>query len=135
MIRIVVAYIATLAVFAAVDFVWLTQVGPGLYNPLIGSILAMRPRLEPAVIFYLLYIGGLLYFAVLPGLNGAGWRGALTKGAIFGFMAYATYDLTNHATLVVWSTKITILDMLWGTFLSGTASIGGYAITRKLVKA
>lgn len=135
MIRIVVAYIATLAVFAVVDFVWLTQVGPGLYNPIIGSILAMQPRLVPAVIFYLLYIGGLLYFAVLPGLNGAGWRGALTKGAIFGFLAYATYDLTNHATLVIWSTKITVLDMLWGTFLSGAASMGGYAITRKLVKA
>lgn len=134
MIRIVIAYIATLAVFAAVDFVWLTQVGPGLYNPIIGSILAMQPRLVPAVIFYLLYIGGLLYFAVLPGLSGAGWRGALTKGAIFGFLAYATYDLTNHATLVVWSTKITVLDMLWGTFLSGTASVGGYAITRKLAK-
>lgn len=134
MIRIVIAYVATLVVFAAIDLVWLTQVGPSLYNPIIGSILLMQPRLEPAIIFYALYIGGLLYFAVLPGLNGAGLRGALTKGAIFGFLAYATYDLTNHATLVVWSTKITVLDMLWGTFLSGAASAGGYAITRKLAK-
>lgn len=134
MSRIIIAYVSTLLVFAAVDFVWLTQIGPSLYPPIIGSILAPEPRMTPAVIFYALYIGGLVYFAVMPGLNGAGWRGSLIKGALFGFFAYATYDLTNHATLIVWSTRITVLDMLWGTFLSGTTALGGYLITRKLLK-
>lgn len=135
MVRIIIAYISTLVVFAAIDFVWLTQVGPSLYPPIIGSILTPEPRMTPAVIFYALYIAGLVYFAVVPGLNGAGWRGSLIKGGLFGFFAYATYDLTNQATLIVWSTKITILDMLWGTFLSGAATAGGYLITRKLAKA
>ena len=134
MARIIIAYISTLVVFAAVDFLWLTQVGPSLYPPILGAILAPAPRMTPAVIFYALYIGGLVYFAVMPGLKGAGWRGSLIKGALFGFFAYATYDLTNHATLIIWSTKITLLDMLWGTFLSGAAATGGYGLTRKLVK-
>lgn len=134
MARIIIAYISTLAVFAAIDVVWLTQVGPLLYPPIIGPILALHPRMIPAVIFYALYIGGLLYFAVLPALKGGGLREALTKGAVFGLLAYATYDLTNHATLVLWSAKITVLDMIWGTFLSGAASTGGYLITRRLAK-
>lgn len=135
MIRIATAYVATLIVFAAVDFLWLTKVGPSLYKPIIGSIMAPEPRMVPAVIFYALYIAGLVYFAVMPGLNGGGWRDALIKGALFGLFAYATYDLTNHATLAVWATKITVLDMIWGTFLSGTAATGGYLLTRIVVKA
>lgn len=134
MARIIIAYLATLVAFAAIDVVWLTQVGPSLYPPIIGAILAPAPRMTPAVIFYALYIAGLVYFAVLPGLNGAGWRGTLLKGALFGFFAYATYDLTNHATLILWSTKITMLDMLWGTFLSGAASTAGFLITRQAGK-
>ncbi|MBW8910421.1 MAG: DUF2177 family protein [Sphingomonas sp.] len=134
MTRVVVAYVATLAVFAALDFIWLTQVGPLLYQPLIGSILAPEPRMGPAILFYALYIAGLVYFAVLPGLAGTGWRGALLKGALFGFFAYATYDLTNQATLIVWSSRITMLDMAWGAFVSGLGSAGGCMITRYVVK-
>lgn len=135
MARIIIAYLSTMIVFAAIDIIWLTQVGPLLYPPIIGSILAPEPRMIPAVIFYALYIGGLVYFAVMPGLTGAGWRGSLIKGGLFGFFAYATYDLTNHATLIVWSARITVLDIIWGTFLSGTAATGGYLLTRKLARA
>ena len=134
MTRIIVAYVATLVVFAALDFIWLTQVGPSLYKPLIGSILAPEPRMAPAILFYALYIVGLVYFAVSPGLAGAGWQGALLKGALFGFFAYATYDLTNQATLIVWSSRITVLDMAWGAFVSGLGSAGGCLITRYVVK-
>lgn len=134
MTRIIVAYVATLVVFAALDFIWLTQVGPSLYKPLIGSILAPEPRMAPAILFYALYIVGLVYFAVSPGLAGAGCQGALLKGAVFGFFAYATYDLTNQATLIVWSSRITVLDMAWGAFVSGLGSAGGCLITRYVVK-
>ena len=133
MLKILVAYVATLIIFAAIDYVWLTQVGPGLYQPIIGSILAPEPRIVPAIIFYLIYIAGIVTFAVAPGLS-AGWQSAAIKGALFGFFAYATYDLTNHATLSVWATKITVLDMGWGTFVSGASATIATIVTRAIVK-
>ena len=135
MIRVIVAYVATLLVFAAVDFVWLTQVGPSLYQPLIGSILAPEPRMGAAILFYALYIAGLVYFSVLPGVTGTGWRQSLLTGGLFGFFAYATYDLTNHATLIVWSSKITVFDMAWGTFVSGISAAAGCAATRRFARS
>ena len=134
MTRIAISYFATLVVFGIVDFVWLSQVGPSLYRPVIGSILAPEPRIAPAVLFYALYVAGLIYFAVHPALMSGNWQTAAINGALFGLFAYATYDLTNQATLVVWSSKITAADMLWGTFVSGVGSIGGFFITRLIVK-
>lgn len=134
MARIVTAYVSTLAVFAAVDAIWLTNSADLLYRPLLGPILAPQFRLVPAILFYLLYIAGLIYFAVAPALAEQRWQIALTKGALFGFFAYATYDLTNQATLLLWSTKITVADMIWGSFVSGISSAGGALITRRLAK-
>lgn len=134
MTRIIIAYLATLVVFAVVDIVWLTQVGPQLYRPIIGAILAPEPRMGPAIVFYALYIAGLIVFAVHPALVSGDWRTALTKGALFGFFAYATYDLTNQATLSVWSTRITVADMAWGAFVSGVGSAGGFLLTRLATK-
>ncbi|MDB5685992.1 MAG: rane-like protein [Rhizorhabdus sp.] len=134
MTRYLAAYAATLVVFAAIDAIWLTQVGPSLYRPIIGEILAPQPRMTPAVIFYLLFIAGIVYFAVAPALASGVWTDALVKGALFGLFAYATYDLTNQATLSVWSTKITLFDMAWGTFLSGVSATGGYLITSAIFK-
>ncbi len=135
MARIIIAYISTLLVFSAVDAVWLTNSADLLYRPILGPILLPEFRLAPAIIFYLLYIAGLLYFAVLPGLRDGLWRTALIKGGLFGFFAYATYDLTNQATLIIWSTKITVADMIWGTFVSGASAAGGCLITARLSKA
>ena len=132
MTRTIIAYVATLIIFGALDAVWLSQSAELLYRPIIGAILAPEPRMVPAVLFYLIYIAGLLYFAVLPGLAGAGWQGSLLKGALFGFFCYATYDLTNQATLAVWSSRITIADMLWGSFVSGVGATGGCLVTRFL---
>jgi len=134
MARIVTAYVSTLAVFAAVDAIWLTNSADLLYRPLLGPILAPQFRLVPAILFYLLYIAGLIYFAVAPALAEQRWQIALTKGALFGFFAYATYDLTNQATLLLWSTKITVADMIWGSFVSGISSAGGALITSRLAK-
>lgn len=135
MTRIIIAYVITLLVFSAVDAVWLMNSADLLYRPIIGPILLPEFRLAPAIIFYLLYIAGLIYFAVAPGLADGKWRTALVKGGLFGFFAYATYDLTNQATLIYWSTKITVADMMWGTFISGVSSAGGCFITSKITKA
>jgi uncharacterized membrane protein len=134
MARYLTAYLTTLICVAAMDFFWLTQVGPFLYKPVLGPILVAEPRMVPAVLFYLLYIIGVVYFAVVPALNERRWQTALVRGGLLGIFDYATYDLTNQATLIVWATKITVLDMAWGTFLSGVGGTGGYLITSRLFR-
>ena len=86
-----------------------------------------KRELQAALAFYLIYISGLLALVVIPATS---WRQALTRGAMLGAMAYATYDLTNQATLKVWSTRITLLDISWGTFLTGVSALGGYLILK-----
>ncbi len=87
----------------------------------------------PAVLFYLLYIAGILYFAVLPAMGDGRWQTALLQGAVLGFLCYATYDLTNLATLKSWSVKVTVLDIIWGTVLTGGAALGGWWATSHLL--
>ena len=105
-----------------------------LYQPEIGPLLYKGGvRMGPAIAFYLLYILGMMVFAVGPALKGESWQTALVQGALLGFFCYATYDLTNYATLSLWSMKVTVLDMIWGTLLTGSASLAGYWITSKLL--
>jgi uncharacterized membrane protein len=132
--RYVTAYFMTVIVVAALDSIWLTQVGPTLYKPVIGSLLAPEPRMVPAVLFYVIYIVGVVYFSVAPALKSRRWQTALVNGAVLGFCAYATYDLTNQATLSVWSNRITIMDMAWGTVLSAVGGTGGYLITSAIFR-
>lgn len=135
MIRYALAYLATGIAFALIDSVWLRTMSERLYKVEIGELLADRFRLGPAIVFYLLYILGMMIFAVGPALQNGNWKTALCYGAAFGFMAYMTYDLTNFATLKVWSLKVTILDIIWGTVLTGLASAAGAAITNKAMPA
>jgi uncharacterized membrane protein len=124
------AYITTGVAFAAIDSVWLRNAYTKLYQPEIGDMLMKDGfRVGPAIAFYLLYITGMLIFAVVPALASGRWQTALLYGALLGFFCYATYDLTNMATLKQWSMKVTILDMLWGTFLTGSASVAGFWAT------
>lgn len=126
MLNWIVAYLGTGIAFALVDAVWLTRIGPNLYRPALDPVLADQFRLGPAVAFYLIYIGGILALAVAPALREGGWTRALLNGALVGFLAYATYDLTNHATLKVWELRITLLDIAWGTFLTAVSATAGY---------
>ena len=89
-------------------------------------------RMGPAITFYVLYILGMVIFAVGPALNSGKWQTALLWGALLGFFCYMTYDLTNHATMKVWSVKVTVLDIIWGTFLTGSASLVGYWVTNAI---
>ena len=125
------AFIATGIGFAAIDSIWLITMSTRLYKPEIGEMMAENFRLGPAIVFYLLYITGILIFAVQPALASGKWQTALVQGALFGFFCYMTYDLTNYATLKVWSLKVTILDLMWGTFLTGSAATVGLLVTRK----
>ena len=133
MIRLIAAYLATGVAFALVDAVWLTQFGPGLYRPTLDAVL--RPPDDPlnlpaAIAFYLMYIAGILALAIWPNRDKP-LRETTITGAMLGAMAYATYDLTNQATLEVWSTTITLADIAWGTFLTGTcATVGGWVLRR-----
>lgn len=131
--KYITGFVATGVAFALIDSVWLRSMYTRLYQPEIGELLYKGGvRMGPAVAFYLLYILGMMVFAVGPALKGGGWQTALVQGALLGFFCYMTYDLTNYATLKVWSMKVTILDMIWGTFLTGSASLAGYWITSKL---
>jgi uncharacterized membrane protein len=127
--KLITAYIATGISFALIDSVWLRTMYTRLYIPEIGEMLMKGMRWGPAVAFYLLYILGIMIFAVSPALASGKWQTALVQGAMLGFFCYMTYDLTNYATLKVWSLKVTILDMIWGTLLTGGAALGGYLVT------
>ena len=132
--KYIVGYIATGVAFAAIDSVWLRNMYTRLYQPEIGEVMMKGGfRLGPAIIFYLLYILGMMIFAVGPALQSGKWQTALVYGALFGFFCYMTYDLTNHATLKIWSTKVTVLDIIWGTVLTGSASAVGYWVTNAAV--
>ena len=134
-VRTLIAYIATGVAFAMIDSIWLRSMYTRLYQPEIGEMLMRGMRWGPAVAFYLLYIAGMLIFAVNPALANGRWQTALVQGAMLGFFCYMTYDLTNYATLKVWSLKVTVLDMIWGTFLTGSAAAVGAFVTAKLVPA
>ena len=133
MIRLIVTYLATAISFAAVDYVWLSQIGPQVYHPTLDEVL--RPASDPvdlpaAVVFYLAYIAGLVALSVWPNRDKPLLQTTLT-GAILGAMCYATYDLTNQATLKVWATQITVADVLWGTFATAVgATVGGFVLRR-----
>ena len=130
MVTPLVAYASTAFVFFAVDFVWLTKVSRSIYRPRLGELLLDQPNLLIAGLFYLFYVGGIVYFAVAPALSDGGWSKALVAGLVLGFVAYGTYDLTNLSTLRGWPWSVTLIDLAWGTALTGTAAVSGFFITR-----
>ena len=123
----IVAYIATLIVFVVVDIFWLGYVANTYYRSQIGHLLAENFNLPAVFAFYLVYTVGIVYFCVLPALATGGTAKALMLGAMFGFFCYATYDLTNLATLKNWSLPMSLVDMAWGAVLTGiSAAVGAF---------
>ena len=133
--RYLVAYLVTLIAMVSIDAVWLITMADRLYRPVMGDMLAPEFSLVPAIVLYLIYPAGLVFLAVRPALRQEALSAAILSGAVLGFTAYATYDLTNQATLIRWSTALTIADLCWGTFLSAIASSAGYWITARLFGA
>ena len=124
--RWVLTWLGVGGAFGILDALWLTQMFERLYKPALGSLLAPGLRLDAATAFYLMYVTGLVLLAVRPTvLAGGGVRAAALRGAGLGAFAYATYDLTNQATLAVWPLHVSVIDIAWGTFASATASAAG----------
>jgi uncharacterized membrane protein len=126
----IVAYIASLIVFGALDAIWLTTMTSRIYRPVLGDILLSDLRIAPALAFYLLYPVGLVVFAAMPALRAGSAGTALGHGALFGLIAYATYDLTNYATLRSWTLQITLIDLAYGTVVAGLTALAAYQAAR-----
>ncbi len=125
MTRTLATYAATLATMVLLDLLWLGVVAKPLYQSGIGHLMADKPNIPVAVLFYLVYAAGLLVFAVLPQAGSAGWLATAGTAALFGFFAYATYDLTNLATLRNWPLGLSVLDMAWGAAVSAASAVAG----------
>jgi uncharacterized membrane protein len=130
----IAAYVAVLIVFGAIDAVWLSTMGPLLYRPVLADILLPSLRAAPAIVFYLIYPIGIVVFAVLPGARAQSLPTAFTLALLFGAIAYATYDLTNYATLRNWTLQITILDLVYGALASSFAAMAGYLVLRAIAR-
>lgn len=120
--QFIASYAATAIIFGILDALWLRIMVVKIYRPEIGALLMDGWRPAPALIFYALYMLGIQIFAIGPALAAGKWQLAAQWGALFGFFCYMTYDLTNHATMKIWSTKVTLLDIAWGTFATGFAA-------------
>lgn len=128
-----VAYAATAVVFFGIDFLWLSTISTNFYRSRIGGLLLDQPNFAVAGLFYLVYVAGIVHFAVTPAHNSASWSTALINGALLGLVAYGTYDMTNLATLKNWSVTVSVVDMAWGIFLTATAATVGYLVTAWIV--
>jgi len=124
--RLIGLYFACVVAFLTLDSIWLTIATPRLYRPYLGPLLAEKPNIGVAVPFYLVYIVGLIALAVLPGLGEASVVGAVWRGALLGLLAYATYDLTNLATIQGWAWQVSVADLVWGTALNAVVAAIGY---------
>ena len=130
----ILLYLIALAVFFVIDMVWLGAVAKGFYRKHLGALMSERIVWPAAVLFYLLFIVGLLVFAVRPGLAAGEPVRALYLGALFGLVAYATYDLTNLATMKGWPPVVTVVDLAWGTALGGLVSFVSASVARLLFR-
>ena len=130
MLKYLAAAVAAGVVFMLMDLGWISQMLPRLYRPDIGPLLADKPSALPAAAFYLIYIAGVTVFAVAPGLAAGSWARTAGLAALMGLVAYATYDLTNQATLRLWSLRVSLWDMAWGVFATTVAASAGFLAAR-----
>lgn len=127
---ILLSYLLTFVVFLIVDMLWLGVIAKNIYQKYLGSFLSENVNWTAAIIFYLLFVVGILIFAIYPAVNKDSAFNAILMGALFGFFTYATYDLTNLATLKDWPLTIVFIDILWGTTLSAIVSFSGFHIVK-----
>lgn len=129
--KALIAFAALAIAFLVIDAVWLGVIAVDFYKATIGHLLAPQPDFVAAAFFYVIYLGGVVHFVVLPAVaEGGAWR-AMRQGALFGLVAYATYDLTNMATMRDWPLSVTLADLAWGTFITAVSSaISAFAARR-----
>ena len=127
-LKLVLHYLLTAVAFFAIDFLWLTRFVPKFYRSNLGDLLAPKVNYAAAAAFYVLYLAGILAVVVVPAVRAGSLPDAVWKGAVVGLIAYATYDLTNLATIRGWSVKVSMVDMAWGTVLTGVVCLVSYYI-------
>ncbi len=135
MLTSAIGYVVALLMFVAADMVWLGLMVSRFYKPTMGDIALSGVNLPPAILFYLIYPVGLLIFAIYPALKIGSPMNAVVYGALFGFFTYATYDLTNYATLRNWTFHLTAVDVAWGTVLGAIASLVSFLAVSRLMSA
>jgi uncharacterized membrane protein len=126
-------YLIALPVFMVIDMAWLVLVARKFYQEQIGFLMKPDVNWVAAIIFYILFIAGLVIFVISPAVEKQSWVKALMYGAFFGLITYATYDLTNLATLKDWPLLVTIVDLIWGTVLAAAISVITYFIAAKVI--
>ena len=125
-------YFIAAVVFLALDLVWLGLVAQGLYEHFLGDLLADSPNAVAAFVFYAIFVAGLVYFVIAPAIEEQSARTAIVRGAAFGFVTYATWDLTSLAVIEGFPVGIVPIDLAWGTFLAATVSLATYHLWRRL---
>jgi uncharacterized membrane protein len=132
--KLFISYILTFIVFFIIDMAWLGFIAKDLYKKYLGDLLSEQVNWVAAIIFYVLFIVGVFIFAILPSVEKNSLSSAVTLGALFGFFTYATYDLTNLATLKGWPKNIVIIDIIWGSVLTAIVSTSGFFIVNYINK-
>jgi uncharacterized membrane protein len=127
-----ITYAIATVTFFAIDMVWLGLVAKNFYRTKLSHVLSPDVVWPAAIVFYLIYIAGIVYFAINPALKDASWQDALLKGALLGGLCYATYDLTNMATIAKWPIEIVIVDIIWGVVLTGSVSLITFLIANAI---
>jgi len=130
--RLLVAYGVTLVAFIVIDVPYLMTIGVPMFRAVLGDVLLQDARLLPAALFYLLFPAGIVHFAIRPALADGKLSTAAANGAAFGFFAYMTYEMTNHATMRLWSWSLVITDTAWGTVLTGLSAVIGLLAARRV---
>lgn len=130
MTKFILIWLICTAIFLIIDLVWLGMVAKPFYQRGIGHLMAENFRLGPAALFYAVYVIGIVYFCVA---GAADWKAAALNGALFGFFCYATYDMTNYATLRDWPLSMAVVDIAWGTVLTGFTACAGFMAAKKLL--
>lgn len=130
--KLLLSYILTFIVFILIDLTWIGIIAKDFYNKQLGSFLSGEVNWPAAIFFYLLFIVGIFVFVIVPALQKNSLGSALVLGALFGFVTYATYDLTNLATVKDWPIKVVVIDMLWGAALTCVVSGAGFLISKWL---
>ncbi|MGL5824361.1 MAG: DUF2177 family protein [Nocardioides sp.] len=125
-------YVVAAAAFCLIDFLWLGTIAKQVYADRMGHLLAERPNVSAAIVFYAIFVAGLVYFVIHPAVDDGSWSKALVAGAFFGLVTYATWDLTNLAVLKDFPLSIVPIDMAWGTTLAASVSITTYGIVQLL---
>lgn len=124
-------YLITFLVFIVIDLIWLGLIAKDMYRNYIGFLMKPTPNWIAAIAFYLIFIFGLVYFVINPALASGDMKQVIINGLLFGFVTYATYDLTNLATLENWPVKLTIIDLIWGTSLGGSVSFISFLLLNR----